>query len=443
MHAIVRKLSGPSAVLLGTTAGTNVLRILNTILLTRMLEPRDFGLVGITLSFFFVVGMLTDVGFQAFIVRHERGDEPEFLDAIWTVHFSRGVLLTAIVAALAWPLAHILGKAALAPIIAVASLTFLLNGAASLSLISAIRTGMVRRLSIIDFLTFVVQMAVGLIAAFFIRNAWAIIISMLVSAVFRTAISYSYFPRARRRFRADPVLREELWKFSRLIAASSILTLIIMQVDKLVLARLFSLPEFGVYAVASNLAAAPLALVGLYTSRIVYPAIASSWREAPSTIRDVIYRRRTIIFYVYTCAGGCLIGGAPLVVRLLYDIRYQGAVIYLQLLAISTALAMFTRSNSESLVAIGHTKMTLIMNIVRIVWLAAAGLIGFVLFGPLGLVAILGMIEIPAYAYGLFAMGRLNLLKIRSELVGLAILGLGVAIGWSVALTGLHFLPVR
>lgn len=44
-----------------------------------MLTPAAFGLSGLILSVFTVLGLLTDLGFQAYIVRHEHGSSESFL----------------------------------------------------------------------------------------------------------------------------------------------------------------------------------------------------------------------------------------------------------------------------------------------------------------------------------------------------------------------------
>ena len=48
-----------------------------------------------------IIAMVTDAGFEAYVVRHDRGEEAHFLNAIWTVHFARGLLNGVAAAALA------------------------------------------------------------------------------------------------------------------------------------------------------------------------------------------------------------------------------------------------------------------------------------------------------------------------------------------------------
>src|SRR4051794_10049002 len=88
----VQRLASPAAVVIGANVASNLLRLASTMVLTRLLAPNDFGLVAIIASVFSIIAMITDAGFQAYVVRHEQADDAHFLDAIWTIHFARGLV---------------------------------------------------------------------------------------------------------------------------------------------------------------------------------------------------------------------------------------------------------------------------------------------------------------------------------------------------------------
>ncbi len=447
MHATVRngrfgqrlRLSGSSALALSTVL-TNLVRIVSTMVLSRLLSPAVYGITGMIVSIFYVINMLSDVGFQAYIVRHHRGDEPDFLNSVWTIHASRGLVLTLVAALLSWPLSLLLAKPELAAPLAVASLVFLIDGQASLNQFRALRDGAVRRFALMDLLVVVGQVIAAIILAFFIRNVWAIVGSMLVASLVRVSVSYALFPGNRRRFRPDREVASDLWRFSRMIAASSALTLVITQVDKLAMSRILPLSQFGTYVIASTLAAAPTAFAYNYASGIVFPAVAAAWR-AGGSISDAYYRCWGRFFYFYAFCGGGLIGGADLLIRFLYDPRYLPAIRYLQILAIGTAMTMLTRTMQESLVASGHTRATFEQNVVRLVWLIGGGAIALLRSDPIIFVLTIGLIEIPAYGYAVWRMHRLGLIRWARELSIPLTIAAGFGIGGAFSLGGRLFLP--
>src|SRR5690348_16754260 len=87
-----------TGVLALTTVGNLVVRTGSSMVLTRLLTPFDFGIVGIITAVFYTVAMITDLGFQDFLIRHERTEEPHFRNVIWTIHAKRGFALFVAVA---------------------------------------------------------------------------------------------------------------------------------------------------------------------------------------------------------------------------------------------------------------------------------------------------------------------------------------------------------
>lgn len=408
-----------------STVLTNLVRIGSTVILTRLLAPDVYGLTGLILSVFYVINLLSDVGFQAYLVRHHRSDEPDFLNAIWTIHAARGVALATIGIILAWPVSMLLAKPELAAPLAVASLTFAIDGQASLHQYRALREGRVPRFALLNLTISVSQTFSAIALAVFFRNIWAIVGSMIVASLVRVWLSYVMFPGHRHSIRRDREVAVDLWRFARLIAASSALTLIITQADKLAMSRILPLSQFGTYVIASSLAAAPTVFAFNYASTIVYPAVAQAWREG-SSYAAAYYRCWGRFFYLYALGGGGLFGASDLIIRLLYDPRYLQAERYLAILAVSTTLSMVTRSMENLLVGIERTRATVEFNLIRVVWLAAGGILALVRKDAILFVLTIGLTECPAYVFALWRMQRLHLVRWGRE----ASLGLTIAAGF-------------
>jgi O-antigen/teichoic acid export membrane protein len=433
------RISGSSALALSTIS-TNLVRLVSTVVLSRLLAPDVYGITGLILSIFYVITMLSDVGFQAYIVRHSRSDEPDFINAVWTIHAGRGALLTIVAILLAWPLSLVLAKPELAAPLAVAALTFAIDGQASLGQLRALRQNRVQRVALMDLTVSVGQIIAAIIAAIFIRNVWAIIISMLFGSMLRVWVSYALFPGNRRAIRPDRDVTADLWRFSRVIAASSAMTLVISQVDKLAMSRIMPLSEFGTYVIASTLAAAPTAFASSYSSSIVYPAVAAAWRT-DRPVSNTYYACWGKFFYLYALGGGCLIGIADLLVRLLYDPRYYGASLFLNILAFGTAMALLNRSMNDTLVGSGHQRATLELNVVRLAWLIGGGALALTRGNAMTFVATIGLIEAPAYLYGVIRLRRLGVTRWAREASIFLTIAAGVTIGWAIDHVGLTLFP--
>jgi O-antigen/teichoic acid export membrane protein len=413
-----------------TTVGNLIVRTGSSMVLTRLLSPLEFGIVGIITSVFFAVALITDLGFQDFLIRHERTEDAHFRDVIWTIHAKRGLAVFVAVAIASPLIAWAFDKPVVALPLAVASLIFVFNGAASLSLMTALRHDKAREISLLEFFLQLFQTAACVLLALWWHNAWSIIAAMLLQSGLRAVLSYRLFPNSSQHLARDPAISREFLRFSRFVMASSALALVIGQSDKVVLGRIFTLGEFGLYAIALTIASAPAAFAESYINRIVFPMCAQIWREARSELPSVYYGVRRLPAGLYGFACGGLIGSASFVVALLYDPRYAAASTFVSLLMVSTALRLPNSAAAQLMVAAGQVQKTMHMTIVRLLWVLLAMPFGLMLFGPIGVVAAIGLIEFPAMIYCWLQLHRLNVLNMREELSFLGIVASGAVIGW-------------
>jgi len=412
-----------------TIVASNVLRIVSTIILTRVLSPVDFGVTGLTGAILNILLMMSDVGFGVYIIRHERGGDAGLLDVIWTVRLIRGALLSMMLAACAGPLAGLLGKPGLELAIAVTGLQFVLDGCSSLAPFTAVRDEKLFMLSLLDIVSAITQTVAGIALALWLHSYWAIIIAGMIGTGVKSALSYALFDQAGRRFAWDRDEVRELWCFGRTIAGAHTIQVLLSNVDKIALSRLFPLSLFGLYSLAFNLSGAASGFTNLYPSRILLPAFARAYREDPLHLARVYYGTRRILMLLYMFAMGGFIAMAPALVDLLYDPRYQPAAAYLRLLALAPAIAMNNYAAREVLIVVGRVHTLLYANLARLIWLALAGTGGFIAFGPIGLVAAVGCIEMPVQAYCWYELHRAGLLRVGQEALIMAALPLGGVLG--------------
>jgi O-antigen/teichoic acid export membrane protein len=259
------------------------------------------------------------------------------------------------------------------------------------------------------------------------------IAAMVLQSAMRTILSYRLFDDSSQAFDSDPEVFREFLAWSRIVLMSSTLTLLLAQTDKLILARLFSLQEFGLYALAISIASAPQSFASSYITKVVFPVYAQTWREQPANMANVYYkvRRGASALYAFGCGG--LVGGAALLFAILYDPRYEGAALFMSIIMISGGLFLPNFAAAELLTATGDIKGTLRMNVVRVAWLVGTIPLAYAGLGALGVVAAVGSIEVPVMLYSWLVLQRMGILRITEELLFLLLMALGALLGLAVS----------
>ena len=85
---------------------SQVIRFGSNLILTRLLLPELFGLMGLAYVFITGVHLFTDIGLGPSIIQNKRGEEPEFLNTAWTMQIIRSFIVWLCLIAITWPVAN-------------------------------------------------------------------------------------------------------------------------------------------------------------------------------------------------------------------------------------------------------------------------------------------------------------------------------------------------
>ena len=111
------------------------------------------------------------------------------------------------------------------------------------------------------------------------------------------------------------------------------------------------------------------------------------------------------------------------------------------LLMIASALRLPNLAAAELMTATGEIRETLRINVVRICWLVIAIPGGFISFRANGVVAAVGLIEVPAMLYCWLSLRRAGVLDMRMELFFLGLVAAGAGVGFVGAKEMLQLFP--
>lgn len=420
----------------------NLMRIVSTVVLARLLSPDDFGAMGVIASIQFVLVMVSDVGFFAYVVRKTGEDfDARMLDEVWTLRLLRGIALSSMIAALSWPLAGAIGKPQLCWLIAVSGLQLAIEGFSSMAFATGARHGQIGRLTLLDLLPAAAQIALSILFSAMLHNYWGIMIAALLSALLKVLLSYRLFPHARRRFRLSRDRARSVWIFGSYIAGSSVSQIIVAQTDKIVFARLFSLHQFGLYSLATNLAALPQNVMANYSPRLLYPNFVRAQGGSAQAVADCFYRTGFAMRMAYMAGAGALVAVAPLIVHLLYGPRYLGVIPYLQLLACAVAFKLPVIAANDLILSGGNSAHAFRIGLFRALWLAMAAAVLFSLAGSWGLVAAVVSVEPASQVYCWIMLWRMGVLRPAREIGFYAMVPAGYMLGLGINAAGLALLP--
>jgi O-antigen/teichoic acid export membrane protein len=428
---------GSGAEIMGFGAA-QVLRMAGNLVLTRMLSPDAFGLAALVTLTTQGLYMFSDVGIQPAVVRHERGNEPGFLNTAWTLQVGRGLVLGIITVILAWPLSVLYAEPRLTGLMLVGALgvtAFSLHSAALYSLRRSVNIAPLVALELgVQFVTLGIVIAL----AFALRSAWALVIGMAISSSLRTVASFWLPSSHRHAIHWDREVLRYMREFGKWIFLSTALTFISRQGDRLILGKLLGVSELGVYSVAVMLSEAMSELVTRVTHGVIFPLLSRVREEGSERLQMVYHRTRLALGALSLPILGAIAASGRFIVYFLFDSRYHEAGWMLELLAIRVAMLCTLTPCETCLNALGKSRYGFIQGLVRSIWIALFVPLGVHFGGLRGLVWVMAFSELPVFFVFWPAMKRSGLLRMGLEFTSLALFGLGYGLGAGVsALFGL------
>ena len=253
------------------TLGTQAFQFAISVVMARLLLPRQFGEAAIVYSLGAFAQIFTDLGLTAAVVHANRITESLLSSAFW-LNALTGAFLTLLVSLLAYPISLIYGQSELVPLLVLVSLNFTFScGAVHLALLE--RTFNFRRIAVIEAGSSILGIAVTPLAAVAGFGVFSLVIGPLVSTLALTVSLWATVRWLPHRG-IDRRSVHELWKFSRGLVGFNAINYWSRNLDNVLLGATVPAARLGEYNRAYNLMMIPVGQTSGVLMRVVYPALA-------------------------------------------------------------------------------------------------------------------------------------------------------------------------
>lgn len=408
-------------------AGQTFLKLCSSLILTRILTPGDYGTITILMSVVFIFVMLSDIGFSVCIVRSTRGEEQVYLNTAWTIRIVRAIVNTALLYLFAPFIASLYHAPSLTLPFRVLSVWFLIDGLQSTAFPVSVRRKNSRIVMYSELTGSICSTIFTVVYCYFSRDYWGMLYGTLVNRLVVVVLSHRYYRDIRPALQWDWPAAKEIFEFTRFVMPSSVLTLFLNQFDRAIFLRLFDFRLLGVYSLATNIISPVENLITKASQMVLYPRCAHNFRRDKSTFSLKYYVENTRIFVATLAVPAAMGGAAHFLIRALYDPRYAEAAAVLQAFAVRAVLKALASPAEDMLIATGESRLILVANVYRVVWIVAASLLGYQYFGFIGFTYGVALSGLPGLLYYLWLQYKKDLLILKFEMYKIAFAG-GVGI---------------
>lgn len=386
---------------LGGHGASEAIRLASNLILTRMLAPEHFGTMLIVNVVLMGLRLFSDIGIGPSVIQHAKGEDRRFLDTAWTVQVVRGFTLWILSAVLAYPLAQVYGQPQLVALIPVAALSAAVAGFNSTSLFTLNRRLALGKLTLLEIAQQLTSIAVMVIWARLSPSVWALVAGGIAGSAFRAVASHFLVPGPKNRFAWDRETLQSITSFGRWILLSTAFSFLATRADRLILGKLLTPTDAGLYSIATVLGQNISKLASDLGWRVLFPLYARLLEHDAEQIHARLRRARGLLMAVALPPACFLAVFGDRVVELLWDPRYAGAGLMLQILSAGSIVGVVTETSIPILLAAGDSYRHMVNTVSRFVTLVACMTVGAWLAGPIG--CIVGVAAAPLLLYPIIA----------------------------------------
>lgn len=342
---------------------TQVVSIVVTYALALLLEPSDFGLMGMLALFIAVSNTLTDSGFSAALIRKEHLDDSDCNTAFY-FNLAVSVGLYIVLFAFVPIIARYYEQPSLIALGRVIFLSLVVNALGLIQSAQMTRQIRFKLLTNINVAALSLSGVAALISAFCGFGVWALAVQLLTQNIVRTgALWYwgDWHPRlcfSRRSF-------SELFQFGFHLTVAGVLNAVFLNIYTFFIGKLFGEKTLGYYTQAGKWSDMGIASIYGSVQNATYPVFSKIQHEKERLIRAYRKTVRLTAFITLPALLGIALISRPSIQLLFADGKWNPSVIYMQLLSIAGIFTVFTAINTNFIKVAGDTRTLLRLEYVK------------------------------------------------------------------------------
>lgn len=357
-----------------------------SIILARLLSPSDYGIIAMVTIFFAVAQSFVDSGFSNALVRKTDRVE-EDLSTCFYFNIGVGIIAYIVLFLIAPLVANFYNQPILSPIIRITGLEVMLNSLCVVQqALFTIKIDFKSQAKITLSAT-VISGIVGILLAYQGYGIWALVWQGVASSIVRMGLLW-LMSKWRPRTGFSKSSFNYLFGYGSKLLASGLLDTIYNNIYPIVIGKFYNPAQLGNYSRALGWAQLPSANITSILQRVTFPVLSAIQDD---TLRlQNSYRRllKLSAFIVFPLMMGLAAIASPLI-RVILTAKWDGCVLYLQILCFALMLYPIHAINLNLLQVKGRSDLFLRLEIIKKI----IGVIILIITIPLGITAMcLGMV---------------------------------------------------
>ncbi|MBK5910945.1 hypothetical protein CCR85_05485 [Rhodothalassium salexigens] len=344
--------------------------LVSTLVLVRLLDPADFGVIAMAMIVVGFLEVLTMAGVDLAVIRHENPERADY-DAAWTLQVLLAAGIGALLLVCAPYAAAMFDEPKLVAVLRALALRAVIGGFQNIGVAQFRRDLAFSKDFQFNVYKTLLTSGATLVAALILRNYWALVLGLIVSQVFMVALSYAMHP-----YRPRLTLSNwgQYWSFSVWLIVHHLARFLSRRLDQFIVGTVAGTQFMGRYSVAFDIATLPSNELVVPMNRGFFPVYARLQGDPADLATSFVNALSTIALLCFALGFGLFAVAEPAVLVLLGP-RWADVVPLVEALSVFGVFLALATSAEALLTSVGRTRLLALVGIGNGVLLAAALLI--------------------------------------------------------------------
>ncbi|HOZ14473.1 MAG TPA: lipopolysaccharide biosynthesis protein [Tenuifilaceae bacterium] len=337
-----------------------VLKFFFAIAITRLLTPRDYGLVAYTSLFIGVATWLSDWGFGTSLIQKKDANNLDFSTGYF-FNITISIFFFSLYYSFAPFVSRIFNEPELKDILRVVSLTLILNALCYIHQIKLIKGVDFKGLTVINLLSSILSGIIGLGLAYCGFHYWALIFQSLVGYLFRM-LGLWYLVRWMPIFKFSLLSFKEQFNFGLKVFIQGLLDSIFKEIHSLIIGKTYQTEALGNYSRGQRFYNLFVVQTGISVNRVLYPTMVSK-NLNHEVHKEMYFKTYRLLFFMMAPLSLFLILFSKQIILVLLTDKWILASPYMQLYCIAGFIFLLTYFNSSSILSNNRSSLFLYIDL--------------------------------------------------------------------------------
>ena len=439
MESSKQKVAGGLFWSYGERIMAQLVSLIVSIVLARLLDPENYGVISIVMIFITFCDAIVTGGFGNAIVQKKDADELD-VNTMLCCSVATSILLYIIIFCAAPYIAFFYNMPIIRPILRVLGLRLLISGVNSIQRAWIQKRMLFKRFFISTSFGTIVSAVVGISMAYMGKGAWALVGQYLTNSFIDTAvllITNDWKPRLQFSWKRAKEMLSYGWK----VLVTTVVYTIEGDLRSLIIGKKFGSADLAYYDQGKKFPNLLVTNINTSISNVMFPVLSESQND-PTRLKQLCRRAVRIGIYLLSPLLIGLMGVADTFVIAILSEKWAPCIPFLRILTLVFLVRPFTTTCQQSILSVGRSDITLKIEI--IVNAVAIGILFysvFILESVLGIAIGTLIAELVSMGMFMYYENRIIRYSYKEQLQDL-LPSLGLATVMGVIVYIVHFLPI-